>query len=126
MVVSESMEPLLYRGDLIVVENVDIFGFQEFNPNDIKVGDIVVYNSEWFSGGKIIHRVIAINETNGEKTLTIKGDHNPVHDSLPVKPEQIVSIAITIGNHQIIVPKIGYVSIYLQNFFRTLIGLPPV
>ncbi|MDR2874281.1 MAG: hypothetical protein LBV42_06050 [Methanobrevibacter sp.] len=35
-------------------------------------GDIVVYSSEWFSRGPIIHRVINITEVNGSKLFTDK------------------------------------------------------
>ncbi|MDR2874251.1 MAG: signal peptidase I, partial [Methanobrevibacter sp.] len=77
VVVSESMEPLMYKGDIVGIEKTGLFGLKEFDAKDIKVGDIVVYNSEWFSGGPIIHRVINITEVNGSKLYTIKGDNNP-------------------------------------------------
>ena len=37
VVVSDSMYPIMKRGDFVIVENA---GF-EFNPNDVNVGDIV-------------------------------------------------------------------------------------
>ncbi|WP_456471873.1 S26 family signal peptidase [Methanocaldococcus sp.] len=43
VVVSNSMYPVMKRGDLVIVENANI----EFNPKDIKVGDIVIYNAHW-------------------------------------------------------------------------------
>ncbi|GAA5818344.1 MAG: signal peptidase I [Methanobrevibacter sp. CfCl-M3] len=122
VVVSESMEPVLYKGDIVGIEKADFLGIHEFDPNDVKVGDVVVYNSVWFPD-PIIHRVINITEVNGTKLFTIKGDHNPVQDPFPVKPEQIVSRLISIDGHPFIIPKIGYITIYLKGFLYQLLGI---
>ena len=75
VVVSGSMEPEFYRGDIVVVEKANLFGLgiQEFDPNDVQVGDIVVYNAEWVDEA-VIHRVINITEINGSTYFVIKGD----------------------------------------------------
>jgi len=122
VVISESMEPVFYKGDIVGLEKIDFLGFHEFDPEDVKIGDIVVYNAKWFPG-PIIHRVINITEENGTKLFTIKGDHNPVHDPLPVKPDQIVAKVITIADHPFIIPKIGYIAIYIQGFWHQLLGI---
>ncbi|MDR2623421.1 MAG: signal peptidase I [Methanobrevibacter sp.] len=122
VVISGSMEPVLYRGDIVGIEKTNFLGFHEFDPNDVKVGDVVVYNGKWFPG-PIIHRVIGINESNGVKTFTIKGDNNPVPDPLPVKPEQVVARVVTIGDHPFIIPKIGYITIYIKGFCYQLLGI---
>jgi signal peptidase len=122
VVKSESMESVLYKGDIVGLEKVDFFCIHEFDPNDVKVGDVVVYNGVWFPE-PIIHRVINITEVNGTKLFTIKGDHNPVQDPFPVKPEQIVSRLITIDGHPFIIPKIGYITIYLKGFWYQLLGI---
>ena len=41
VVVSGSMEPVMYRGDIVVLEQANLLGFHEFSPDDVKVGDIV-------------------------------------------------------------------------------------
>ena len=41
VVVSGSMEPAFYRGDIVLVEKADFLGIHEFNPKDVKVGDVV-------------------------------------------------------------------------------------
>jgi signal peptidase len=123
VVVSGSMEPVMYRGDIVGIEKTSFFGLKEFDTNDIKVGDIIVYNPEWTNVGPIIHRVININETNGTKLFTIKGDNNPIQDPLLVRPDQITSRAMTIGNQPFIIPKIGYITIYIQEFVHSLIGI---
>ncbi|MDP3035410.1 MAG: S26 family signal peptidase, partial [Methanobacteriaceae archaeon] len=45
VVVSESMEPVFYRGDIVLVEKANFLGIHEFNPEDVKKGDIVIYNA---------------------------------------------------------------------------------
>ena len=42
VVVSGSMEPVFYRGDIVAVEKADFLGIHEFDPSDVQVGDIVV------------------------------------------------------------------------------------
>ena len=36
VIVSGSMEPVFYRGDIVVVEKSDLLGLHEFNPKDVK------------------------------------------------------------------------------------------
>ena len=89
VVVSGSMEPAFYRGDIVATENVNTYGIQEFNPyTDVKVGDVVVYDAMWYSE-PVIHRVIDIQQINGSQYYIIKGDNNDVQDPYPVSPEQI-------------------------------------
>ncbi len=40
VVVSGSMEPVFFRGDIVVVEKADFLGFHEFDPNNAEVGGI--------------------------------------------------------------------------------------
>mgnify|MGYP001590130163 CR=1 FL=1 len=86
-VVSESMEPILHRGDLVFV----------IKANDLKVGDIVIYQKagDQFT---IIHRIIEKREDG----YIIKGDNNHGPDSGVVKPHQIN------GKVLFAVPLLGY------------------
>lgn len=114
VVVSGSMEPAFYRGDIVATENVNTYGIQEFNPyTDVKVGDVVVYNAMWYSE-PVIHRVIDIQQINGSKYYIIKGDNNDVQDPYPVSPEQIKSKVLKIGDSLLIIPKIGYVTLWFR------------
>ena len=113
VVVSGSMEPVMYRGDIVVLEQADILGFHEFSPDDIKVGDIVVYNAAWHEG-PVIHRVINIAEINGSTVFEIKGDNNDVSDPYWVTKSQIKSRVLTFNGQPIIIPKIGYISILIR------------
>lgn len=114
VVVSGSMEPVFYRGDIVATENINTFGVQEFNPTtDVHVGDIVVYNAEWYPE-PVIHRVIAQKDINGTMYFEIKGDNNPTPDPYYVLPSQIRSKVLTIGNTPIVIPKIGYVTLFIR------------
>ena len=115
VVVSGSMEPSFYRGDIVVTENVETFyGAHEFDPyTDIEIGDVVVYDATWYSN-PVIHRVIDIEQINGSTYYIIKGDNNEVADPEPVEPSQIRSKVVTIGNHLLIIPKIGYITLMVR------------
>ncbi len=114
VVVSGSMEPSFYRGDIVATENVNTYGIQEFNPyTDVKVGDVVVYNAMWYSE-PVIHRVIDIQQINGSQYYIIKGDNNEVQDPYPVSPDQIKSKVLKIGDSLVIIPKIGYVTLWFR------------
>lgn len=114
VVVSGSMEPSFYRGDIVVKENINTYGIQEFNPyTDVHVGDVVVYDATWYSE-PVIHRVIDIQQINGSQYYIIKGDNNEVQDPEPVSPSQIQSKVITLGDSLLIIPKIGYITLWFR------------
>lgn len=115
VVVSGSMEPEFYRGDIVVVEKANLFGLgiQEFDPNDVQVGDIVVYNAEWVDEA-VIHRVINITEINGSTYFVIKGDNNNVPDPYYVSPDQITDRVVTLGDDPLIIPYIGNINLWLR------------
>ncbi|MFD2841281.1 signal peptidase I [Populibacterium corticicola] len=96
-VLTGSMAPAIHPGDLVATQSV--------NFEDIKVGDIVVYQLESGQPTTVTHRVTAFTWTAaGTKTLTTRGDANNVTDSLPVRAEQIH------GKVMYVVPKIGYLT----------------
>ena len=109
VVVSGSMEPVMYKGDIVIVDT---------NPSTVQVGDIAIYRGTWPHGvpEDIIHRIIEIGQlSNGTTAMEFKGDNNPVPDPLPVYPDQIDAKVVTIGGHPLIIPKIGYISIWFKN-----------
>lgn len=115
VVVSGSMEPVFYRGDIVLVEKANFLGIHEFDPNEIQKGEIVIYDATWFSE-PVIHRVIDVrtNNTTGQKYYVIKGDNNPNPDPDPVYPSQIIAKVITLGNQPLYIPRIGYVTIWIR------------
>lgn len=85
-VASGSMEPVLYRGDLILVEGITM--------DDVEVGDVIVFDRfEMF----VTHRVIFkanVQDSNGTITdkvlLETKGDNNPAPDGLLVNEDMLI------------------------------------
>lgn len=113
VVVSGSMEPVFYRGDIVMLEKTDFLGIHEFNASDVKVGDVVVYDAKWFNQ-PVIHRVINITDINGTTMYVIKGDNNKSPDPYYVTSDQIESRVVAVGDNLIVIPKIGYLSIWLR------------
>ena len=94
-VLSGSMEPEFYPGDLVITQHKD--------KADIKVDDIVTYRDN--EGIVITHRII---EKTNEGYIT-KGDNNNVNDSDILKEQDII------GEVKISIPKVGYVMNFLSN-----------
>lgn len=113
VVVSGSMEPAFYRGDIVLVEKADLFGIHEFDPKDVQVGDVVVYDAAWFKQ-PVIHRIINIVSINGTTMYEIKGDNNKSPDPYYVEADQIKERVVTIGDNLVVIPKIGYLSLWLR------------
>jgi signal peptidase I len=91
---SNSMKPTFERGDMIVVKGV-------YSPNELKIGDIIVYQD--LSGKPIVHRIVNIQDN----IITTKGDANPSPDS-PITFEQVR------GKVLFWIPRIGYISLWVQ------------
>jgi signal peptidase len=114
VVVSGSMEPVFYRGDVVVIEKTDFLGIHEINNDDLKIGDIVIYHATWFPE-PVIHRIIATGtSTNGTPYYVTKGDNNPIQDPAPVYHDQVIAKVATIGNTPVVIPKVGYITIWIR------------
>ncbi|MBP2201632.1 signal peptidase [Methanococcus voltae] len=136
VVVSNSMYPIMERGDFVLVENA---GF-EFDLNNVKTGDVVIYDAHWVpelgnypnqlivyenykygiypDNGNIrpvIHRIIGnYTDKNGNIYYIIKGDNNQDRDPELVKPEQIKKRALSWNDNLFVIPKVGYLSIFVK------------
>lgn len=107
VVVSGSMEPLLERGDIILVDS---------NVNNIEVGDIIVYYGTWTETPEnIVHRVVKKEIKNGSVAYITKGDHNSAPDPVIVYPDQIRFKVISKNNKPFKIPKIGYITLIFRN-----------
>jgi len=93
---SNSMEPVLEKGDLILIKGA--------RKGDIKIGDIIVYKGE---NGFIIHRVIKIQEEN----LITKGDAN-IYPDLPVEYEKVIGRTVNIGGKPFTIPYLGNITAF--------------
>ena len=97
-VISGSMQPKYMVGDLIYVKEVDV--------NTIKVGDDITFilNEDLVVA---THRVVRIDAEN--QRFYTKGDANEIEDSEPVHFNNVIGVP------QFSIPKLGYVSDFVQN-----------
>ncbi len=113
---SSSMVPTLNIGDVVVIVGV--------KPDDIKVGDIIVFNKVVYSIRKgyvkklktpIVHRVVDIIERNGVKYFKTKGDANPLPDQWYVPEDAVLGKVLCINGEPFRIPYVGYFSIFFHN-----------
>ena len=97
-VISGSMKPEYNVGDLLYVKDVDV--------NTIKVGDPITFilNEDLVVA---THRVVRIDAEN--QRFYTKGDVNEIEDSEPVHFNNVIGVP------QFSIPKLGYVSDFIQN-----------
>lgn len=102
MVESESMEPTIMTGDLIIVHTVD-------NADDLQVGDIVTYWENQPGGALITHRIAEITtDSDGKKVYRTKGDGNVIADSRFLYPENVV------GTYKTRLAGMGKIAMFMQ------------
>lgn len=97
-VISPSMEPNYSVGDLIYVKQVD--------PATIKAGDVITFiiNEDLAIG---THRVVRVDAEN--QRFYTKGDANQVEDQAPVHYNNVIGVP------KFAIPKLGYVSDFVQH-----------
>ena len=97
-VISGSMEPTYSVGDMLYVKEVDV--------NTIEVGDPITF---LLNENLVVatHRVTKIDAEN--QHFYTKGDANEIEDSEPVHFNNVIGVP------QFAIPKLGYVSDFIQN-----------
>lgn len=103
-IVSNSMTPTFYRGDVVVLRKVD-----EKTLKNMEKYTIIVYS---IGKQNIVHRVIDIKEVNGEIFYQTKGDANNSPDADLVSTDQVIGI------YQFSIKYIGYPSVWLSEYFN--------
>ncbi len=97
VIISGSMEPNIQIGDIVITKE----------ENNLQIGDIISYRK---GHSVITHRISQINKNeNGDITYKTKGDNNNTEDS-----EEIANGDIE-GKVVKIIPKLGKISLVLQN-----------
>ncbi|GMK57814.1 hypothetical protein CspeluHIS016_0406480 [Cutaneotrichosporon spelunceum] len=110
VVLSGSMEPAFYRGDILFLTNP---------PNTpYSIGDITVYKLPGDRNGTpIVHRVIESHiASNGSQLLLTKGDNNQVDDVALYRGPQLLDSNLVVGKVQAFLPYVGYVTIAMNDF----------
>ena len=97
-IISPSMEPEYMVGDLIYIKKVD--------PATIKEGDVITFivNEDLVVG---THRVVRVDAEN--QHFYTKGDANGTEDGAPVHFNNVIGVP------EFSIPKLGYVSNFVQN-----------
>lgn len=103
-IVSRSMEHTINKNDIIVVKKVD--------KNEINKNDIISFDN----GNEIItHRIVDIENINGQTLYTTKGDNNRFADDEKISFEQIE------GKYVFKLSKLGYLMNFLKNRYFLII-----
>eukprot|EP00382_Lankesteria_abbotti_P003969 CAMPEP_0113846864 /NCGR_PEP_ID=MMETSP0372-20130328/1542_1 /TAXON_ID=340204 /ORGANISM="Lankesteria abbotti" /LENGTH=138 /DNA_ID=CAMNT_0000816051 /DNA_START=161 /DNA_END=577 /DNA_ORIENTATION=- /assembly_acc=CAM_ASM_000359 len=105
VVLSGSMEPAFYRGDVLFLHN----------PPKIKTGDVTVFQLE----GRdipIVHRVISVHESNtGAVSLLTKGDNNAIDDRSLYNDRQLwLTRDSVMGIVKGFLPQVGMLTIWMN------------
>ncbi len=96
VVLTGSMEPSLYPGDIVVIKESDSYS----------VGDVITYKVENYY---VTHRIIDVYEINGSKSYKTKGDNNNIEDEYSVSTKQVI------GKQEFHIDKLGYVIIFASS-----------
>lgn len=78
VIVSKSMDPIIQKGDLVVMQKTDI--------EDIEIGDVIQYQLEDI---QVVHRIIDVKYDEGVRYYVTKGDANNSEDASPVLESQV-------------------------------------
>lgn len=97
IVLSGSMETQIYKGDLVIVK--------EINAKDIKKNDIIAFRNDDIV---ITHRVKEIYTDGNNISFKTKGDNNNTEDDFIVKADEVEGIYITK------ISKLGNVLVFLS------------
>ena len=110
---SDSMSPTFNSGDLIVIKKCD--------TSKLEVGDIVTFHTIIDNEYALnTHRIESIDELNGMRSFTTKGDNNDVADT------HVISDGDIVGKYEFALPGLGKVMDFLSSStgFLVVIVLP--
>lgn len=125
-VASGSMEPTLYKGDLIMVQGVST-GFDiNVGPKDsAEPGDVIVFHKPADPRELIVHRAIDNELRGGVWYFQTKGDANSGSDNWDGDWKTDCDLAenFLVGKVVGQVSHIGYIPLFLREFLWTPIGM---
>ena len=105
---SDSMSPTFNKGDLIFIHKCD--------TSQLEVGDIVTFHTIIDNEYALnTHRIATIDEVNGMRSFTTKGDNNDVVDT------HVISDGDIVGKYLFAVPHLGQVMDFLSSSMGFLI-----
>jgi signal peptidase len=102
IVLTDSMVPEIYSGDLIICKTAD--------AEDIEVNDVISFFDPAGNGTSIVtHRVIEIVEDDGEIFFRTRGDNNNTEDKELVPAENLV------GVYKMRIAGAGHIAMFMQS-----------
>ena len=85
IVVTESMDPTIKAGDLIICYKID--------ASDVKEGDVISFFDPEGNGSSVVtHRVNKVEEEDGKISFRTQGDNNNIEDRMSVPAENLIGI----------------------------------
>jgi signal peptidase len=106
-VVSGSMEPTFYKGDLIVSKGVP--------TETLAVGDVIVYSNP-LKSIYVVHRIVDIEDQGQHTYFFTKGDNNPEWDQKSGLAPPIMDEWVE-GKVIFVIPKVGWFKVALTEIF---------
>lgn len=101
IVLTDSMVPEIYSGDLIICHTVE--------ADEVKVNDVISFFDPAGNGTSIVtHRVVEVVSGNGELEFRTKGDNNNTEDKMLVPAESLV------GLYQMRIAGLGNIAMFMQ------------
>jgi signal peptidase len=102
VVISDSMKPEFQRGDLVMTQAIS---------KDLQVGDIITFEAIGVKN-TVTHRVIGVNNI----MVATKGDNNPFPDDYGTTINDVISKAVVIGGHPVVIKGVG--SLFILDFSK--------
>ncbi|MDU2673350.1 MAG: signal peptidase I [Clostridium sp.] len=101
-IVTGSMEPVIYPGDVVLVNKLSSIEEVE----NLQVGDIIQFKREDII---INHRITEIIDKDGQLLFRTKGDNNSTEDTRLVKVDELKGEIVKV------IPKIGLITMFLKS-----------
>lgn len=120
---SNSMSPVWERGDMVIIKNLK-------EKDIVHNGDIIFFETEEGSlaeKGWIAHRVVSGDASQGFIT---QGDANKTTDQQDgsglIERDWIAGRALTLGQTPLVIPKLGYLSLWMEEYQSNSFLLPVI
>ena len=110
---SDSMAPTFSQGDLIVIKTCD--------PSQLQAGDIITFHTIIDNEYQLnTHRIEKIDELDGMRSFTTKGDNNEIAD------QHVIGSGDIVGQYVLCIPQLGKLFDFLSSSvgFLVVIVLP--
>jgi len=98
-IASGSMEPVISKGDIVIVKKMNS------DYDKLKVGNVLVYK---YNSVIVVHRIIKIVNDKGKYYFYTKGDANGTEDNYEIPEESIIGVT------NITIPYLGLPTVWLN------------